>query len=285
MANILSLKRRITASRNVSKTTKAMQMIAASRLKRAQDQTLSSRPYSDKLTLLLQNIVGKLEEKYYHDYMKETKETEKDLLIVFAPDRGLCGGLIGNLISEILSFDALSPNAVYLTVGKKIEKYVSNLNKELIASFKFGTALPSFEMVYPIKSIVNDYFLNKKVKTVKILYSQFLNVFTQKQTVANLLPIKFSGALESGFISTLFEPPAQELLPSLLQHYMENTIYHNLLESFASEQGARMIAMQNATDNAVEISKEITLEYNKARQERITNEILDIGSATFSQSV
>ncbi|MEK7534365.1 MAG: ATP synthase F1 subunit gamma [Patescibacteria group bacterium] len=284
MANILSLKRRITAAQNVSKTTKAMQMIAASKLKRGQDLALKSRPYADKLVQLLQNIVSKLEEKFYHDYMKTPKQVKSNLLIIFAPDKGLCGGLIGNIIDEIFNFDSKNPNTIYITVGKKIEKYVSSLNKEIVASFNFGTTRPQFDKVYPLITIINSFFQGKKVKSVKILYSKFLNVFSQQQEIADLLPIEFPSKETAKPMSqtTIFEPSPQILLSPLLQHYLETVIFHISLESYASEQAARMLSMQNATNNAIEITNEIRLEYNKARQERITNEILDISSATFT---
>lgn len=284
MANILSLKRRIVAAQSVSRTTRAMQMIAASKLKRGQDATLASRPYAEKLMQLLQNIEGKLEEKFYHDYMKIPKQVTRNLLIIFAPDKGLCGGLIGNIITEIFDFDSKNPNTIYIIVGKKIEKYVSSLNRDIAASFKFGTTLPSYDIIYPLIATVNDYFLSKKVKSVKILHSKFLSVFSQKQSITDLLPIVFPSKdkVTNSLTTTIFEPSPQILLPPLLKHYIETVIFQNLLESYASEQAARMLSMQNATNNAIEITNEIRLEYNKARQERITNEILDISSATFT---
>lgn len=285
MANILSLKRRITAAQNVSKTTRAMQMIAASKLKRAQDATIKSRPYVEKLMQLLQNTVPKLEEKFYHDYMKTPKDVTRNLLIIFAPDKGLCGGLIGNIISEIYNFDSKNPNTIYVTIGKKIEKYVSSKNREIIASFKFGTTLPTFDTVYPLIEIVSNYFLSRKVKSVKILYSKFGSVFSQKQEIIDLLPIEFPKESKLTTAATIFEPLPQVLLPPLLKHYLETAVFQNLLESYASEHAARMLSMQNATDNAVEITNELNLLYNKARQERITNEILDITSATFSLNI
>lgn len=284
MATILSLKRRITATQNVSKTTKAMQMIAASKLKRAQNAAYLSRPYSEKLIQLLKNITGKVEEKYYHDYMKFPKNTEKSLLIIFAPDKGLCGTLIGNTIQQISDYNSKNPDAFYLIVGKKIEKYVSSLNQNVPGAFKFGTSLPSFDTVFPIIQIVNEYFLEKKVKTVKILYSKFINVFTQAQKIIDLVPVRVQedNVFQKAIKNTIFEPSVRKILPPLLKHYIETVIYQTLLESYASEQAARMISMQNATNNAFEITNELKLEYNKVRQEKITNEILDIGSASFA---
>ena len=304
MANLLSLRRRIRAAQNVSKTTRAMQMIAISKLKKAQNATLSGRPYVEKLSAISQNLSSKLDDKYIHEYMKKPESASKNLVLVFSPDKGLCGSLNSNLIREIVSFDSRNKDSVYLTVGKKTESTIVNLKKELIASFKFGTTLPSFDMVLPIVKIIDEYFLSKKVGNVKIMSTSFLSVFSQKPKITDILPIEFpkpsslpaspastrgvpnrgepGGEKSESSPFTLFEPTPQVLLPSLLRHFLEMTIYQQMLESFASEQGARMVAMQNATDNALEIIQDLKLEYNKGRQEKITNEILDIGGAAFT---
>lgn len=283
MANLLSLKRRIIAAQNVSKTTKAMQMIAASKLKRAQDAAFLSRPYSDRLIILLQSITARTEKRFHHPYMKTPKNTNKDILIILAPDKGLSGGLTSNLIREVYNCNQKRRETIYLTVGKKIETYVSRLDREIVGSFKFGTTLPNFDMVFPILAIIKDYFLNDKVKSVKILYSKFISVFLQKQEFLTLLPIQLPQDQQfAPYPPSLFEPSYKVLFPPLLNQYLEITIFQLLLEAYASEQGARMIAMQNATNNAIDITSELKLEYNKARQEKITNEILDISSTTFS---
>ncbi len=279
MANLLSLKRRIRAAGNVSKTTRAMQMIAVSKLKKAQDATIAGRPYMIKLSSICQNILNNLNDEYTHEYIK-SNENSKSLVLIFSPDKGLCGGLVTNLIREIINFDSQHSNSIYLTVGKKTETIIASLQKELIASFRFGTALPSFDMVLPIVKIIDEYFLGQKVGNVKIISTNFLSVFSQKPKITNILPIEFPKLESTSF--TLFEPAPERLLPPLLRHFLEMTIYQHLLESFASEQGARMVAMQNATDNALEIAQELLLEYNKGRQEKITNEILDIGGASFT---
>lgn len=279
MANLLSLKRRIRAASNVSKTTRAMQMIAVSKLKKAQDATVAGRPYVEKLSSISSNVLGKVNGKFTHEYMKKDGNN-KSLIIIFAPDKGFCGGLVTNLINEIINIDSQNKNNIYLTVGKKTETTIVNLQKELIASFKFGTALPTFDMVLPIVKIIDENFLGQKVNSVKIISTNFLSLFSQKPTITNLLPIEFPKTESASF--SLFEPAPEKLLPSLLRHLLEMTVYQQLLESYASEQGARMIAMQNATDNATEIVEDLQLEYNKGRQEKITNEILDIGGAAFT---
>ncbi len=282
MANLLFLKRRIRAAQNVSKTTRAMQMIAISKLKKAQDAALAGRPYVEKLSAISSNILIKLEGKFSHEYMKKKKNPKKNLVLIFSPDKGLCGSLNTNLIREIINFDSLHLDNVYLTVGKKIESTVANLKKELIASFKFGTILPSFDMVLPIKKIIDEYFLSEKVDSVKIISTCFVSVFSQRPKVTNILPIEFPERTEKSESFTLFEPTPEKLIPPLLNHTLETTIYQHLLESFASEQGARMVAMQNATDNALQMVQDLRLEYNKERQEKITNEILDIGGDAFA---
>ena len=281
MSNILSIRRRIQTAQNVSKTTRAMQMIATSKLKRAQDAAISGRPYVEKLMFLAQTLTNKLEEEDKSDYMKEAKDVGGTLLLVFSPDKGLCGGLITNLTKELISQDKNNKSIKYITVGKKIENTTARLGKEIAASFNFGTTLPIFDTVYPMAKIIDDYFLNKKTASVKILYTHFLTVFSQIPKIETILPIKIQKTDESSEESppfTLFEPSPKEILPSLLRHYLEMVLYQYLLESYASEQAARMVAMKSATENAQEIIDYLRLEYNKQRQEKITNEILDIGS-------
>lgn len=278
MANLLSLKRRIQTAQNVSKTTKALQMIAASKLKRAQEAALMGRPYVDKLTYLSQNLAQKVEKEDIHPYLLENK-SEKTLTIVISPDKGLCGSLITNLIREVILSETKNTN--YIVLGKKVESAIVRLNKEIIASFPFGTTLPSFDIVYPILQLADDYFLNGKVSKVNIISTKFISVFTQKATIEEILPIKL-GNDEKTAETALFEPDAVSLLPDILRHYLEMNIYHRIVETYASEQSARMIAMKNATDNANDVISELRLEYNKGRQEKITNEILDIGGATFA---
>ncbi|MBI4089143.1 MAG: ATP synthase F1 subunit gamma [Candidatus Levybacteria bacterium] len=281
MANLLSLKRRIRAAANVSKTTRAMQMIAISKLKRAQDATVAGRPYVDKLSFISKTLSSKLEEQYRHEYLRKNG-SGKNLVLLFSPDKGLCGGLITNLIRELINFDSQNKDSIYLTVGKKTETAVVNLRRQIVASFKFGTTLPSFDMVLPVTKIIDEYFLGKKVDSVKIISTGFLSVFSQKPKITNVLPIEFPKEVPLSSAFTLFEPTPEKLLPPFLRHFLEMIIYQALLESFASEQGARMVAMQNATDNALEIVQDLQLEYNKGRQEKITNEILDIGSMSFT---
>ncbi len=275
MATLLTLRRRIKTARNVSKTTKAMQMIAASKLKKAQNAAVCSKPYVQKLEELSKQMSVRTDKDNLSEYMLKPENTNSKLYIVISPDKGLCGGLVTNLMREVVRMDDKSKN-FFITVGKKAENYVSMLNKEIIASFPFGTTLPSFEIVYPLANIIDEYFLQKKVSEVIIITTKFTNVFTQAPQISTLLPITLLEQNQPTESTMLFEPTMQELLPDLLQRYIEMMLYQSILESYASEQASRMIAMKNATDNALDIIESLKLMYNKSRQEKITNELLDI---------
>jgi F-type H+-transporting ATPase subunit gamma len=281
MATLLQLKTRIKAAQNVSKTTKALQMIAASNLKRAQQAALAGRPYVEKLNTLTRSVAAKVDpkQKQQYPYLTEHLESGRTLIIFLSPDKGLCGGLITNLMREYMRNVKHEGNS-YILIGKKAEGLVTKFEKDIIASFRFGTTLPTFDMVYPIIKLIDEYYLSKKVDSVKILGTHFTSVFTQTPKVDTILPLNIDlGATEekqTGEVFYTFEPSVADLLPSLLKHYVEMTVYQHLLESFVSEQAARMISMQNATDNAKELIEDYKLEYNKTRQSKITSEILDL---------
>lgn len=288
MSNILALKRRINAAKNVSKTTKAMQMIAASKLKRAQEAVIATRPYVQKIESITSNIMSSIK-KYSHPYLQTGSSTQKTLLLVLSPDKGLCGSLVTNLIREFIRYQETAPDTSYVVIGKKLEGQVIHFNKEIVASFAFGTTLPTFDIVYPLIQIIDDYYKTKKVDSVKVLTTEFSSFFTQTPRVINLLPIQPKKTQENDQTNLekfyKFEPDAKTLLDSLLNHYLEMSLYQQLIESFVSEQAARMMAMQNATNNAKDIMEDLQLEYNKTRQAKITSEILDItAGATITQN-
>ncbi len=282
MATILALKRRINAAKNVSKTTKAMQMIAASKLKRAQNAVASSKPYVNKISEILENLLEEAKKGYTHPYLSPTEKTGKTLLLVLSPDKGLCGSLVANLLKEFIRYRDNSEETTYVLVGKKLEGQVVNLGKETIAAFPFGTSIPTFDKVYPLLQIIDEYYNGGKVDSVKILTAEYINIFTQKPKVTNLLPVNFdlSEREEKNDEFYLFEPNKKVLLDSLLSHYVEMALYHQLIESFLSEQASRMMSMQNATDSANDIIDDLQLEYNKTRQAKITSELLDITGAS-----
>jgi F-type H+-transporting ATPase subunit gamma len=279
MATTLSLRRRIKTARNISKTTRALQMISASRLKRAQEAALSARPYVNKLVTVTQSLapLPGVAPLASHPYMELHNTSGKTLYIIISPDKGLCGGLVTNLAREYIK--SKNDHAFFVTVGKKIEGVVAPTSKKLLAAFPFGRTVPSFSMVAPLSKIIDEYYLTHQVDAVKIITTKFMNVFSQTPVVTNVLPIAFEGdGQKEEAEERIFEPSRHELMPSLLRRYIDMVIYQHLLESYASEQAARMIAMQNATNNAKDVVNALTLLYNKARQEKITKEILDITS-------
>jgi F-type H+-transporting ATPase subunit gamma len=280
MANILALKRRINAAKNVSKTTKAMQMIAASKLKRAQNAVAASKPYVTKISSIMDSLITGVQENYNHPYLNHETRSGKTLLIILSPDKGLCGNLVASLLKEFIRYRTENSNTSYVVMGKKLEGQVIHFDNEIIAAFPFGTTLPTFDKIYPLIQIIEKYYSTGLVDSVKILNPEYVNLFTQKPKVTTLLPITLSDEMldKEGEVDDffLFEPDKKTLLDSLLKHYLEMTIYHQLIESFVSEQAARMMSMQNATTNANDIIEDLQLEYNKTRQAKITSELLDI---------
>lgn len=279
MADTLALRRRIKTAQNISKTTRAMQMIAASKLKRAQHAAVSARPYTNELTKLTQGLAPKnAETQELHPFLGKKEKTGKTLYIVMGPDKGLCGGMVTNLIREYMKVKH-DEKAQFVAIGKKMEAAVAS-SKRLIASFHFGTALPGFEQVLPLIALIDEQYVSGDVDAVKIISTEFTSVFTQTPQVIDLLPVKFTpGKEEAPANEIIFEPTEAILLPELLMRYIEVVLYQQFLETFASYNGAQMIAMQNATNNAKDIVSDLQLLYNKARQEKITKEILDISSA------
>ncbi|HYK08157.1 MAG TPA: ATP synthase F1 subunit gamma [Candidatus Eisenbacteria bacterium] len=278
MPSTLALRRRIKTAQNISKTTRAMQMIAASKLKRAQQAALASRPYVEKLSQLSQSIAPKEStEDTSHPLLRTKQLSNKTLYVVISPDKGLCGGLNTNLFREYLKYNK-DDKSLFIAVGKKIEAIAGSTTKNLLASFHAGTTLPSFGMVSPISTIITEHFTQGKIDKVVILTTHFNSVFSQTPHMTQLLPVVFPENGQS-VQEKLIEPSPTELLPALLKRYVDMVIYQQLLESYASFNAAQMIAMQNATSNAKDIVSDLTLLYNKVRQEKITSEILDISSA------
>ncbi len=276
MASTLLLQRRIKTAQNVSKTTRAMQMIAASKLKKAQDAALSSRPYVEKLLQITGNLTKHIDKSALPAYMKPAKANGKTLYVVISPDKGLCGGLVTNLAKELLKQSTATDS--FLTIGKKIESPVAHMTKNVIASFPFGNTLPTYDVVYAIAKIIDEQFISGKVDNVVLVSTHFVNIFIQKPQITALLPIvpAETEQVNKADAFQLFEPNLESILPDLLKRYMEMAIYQEIIESYLAEQSARMISMQNATNNARDIIEDLKLEYNKTRQAKITSEILDI---------
>lgn len=272
--NLQQLKRRIKTAGNIAQIAKAMEMISASKIKKAQSSVLAHKPYAQKIEDLTKRILQRLSgSKFSHPYL-ETKES-KTLYIVISPDKGLCGSLNTNLFRKLLEVD-LEKNIV-ITVGKRAQQFCERMGITTLASFNMGTRLPNYRYVYNILEIITEQYA-ADVRKVEIIYTGFNSVFSQTVSQTTLLPIEKEGAENDSLDTYIFEPGMVELLEDLLPYYVEVKLYNVLLEAHTSEQAARMIAMQNAKNNALDIAAALTLSYNKSRQERITNEILSLGN-------
>lgn len=279
--NLQLLKRRIKTSKNIAQIAKALEMIAAAKIKKAQNATQNNKPYAQEITNLTRKVIltGK-EEQFSHPYL-EKRVGGKNLLIAVSPDRGLCGSLNTNIYKKLIEVDNSKTKIV--TVGKKAAFFASKLSYELLLSYPMGNAIPDYTLVYELKDIIDKELKDGAIGTVSILYPDFVSLFTQTPVIKQLLPLQIDGDVsveESDDDTSLLEPGRANILSELLPYYLEVQLYNALLVSFTSQQGAQMVAMQNAKNNAFDIAEYLNLVYNKSRQERITNEILDLANST-----
>ena len=282
MPSTRELRRRIRSVENTAQVTKAMQFIAASKMRRAQQMVLAGRPYSQRIQAVLADLVQTLtsQDDELNIPLLDDRPVNRTALVLITPDRGLCGALVGNIqrtAGEVIQASE-SPVEV-IAVGRKGETFVVRTGQMLKASFSVSDR-PSLEETVGISRMVMDEFENAEADRVLIAYSEFVNTAVQRPVVKRLLPVEppedipdSSHADTSGFI---YEPTPRAVLQELVPRYVETVVYHTILEAIASEHSARMVAMQNATDNALELVDHLTLELNKARQEMITSELLDI---------
>ncbi|PIR61364.1 MAG: ATP synthase F1 subunit gamma, partial [Candidatus Pacebacteria bacterium CG10_big_fil_rev_8_21_14_0_10_44_11] len=266
------------------KITKAMEMVSASKMKRAQDQTLSARPYAQALANSLQNLARETTPEL-HPLLSQHSEGE-DVLIVIATDRGLCGSLNQNLFKQAMEWYKVHPKGKFIMIGKKAVAFANFLGLEIAAQFTKVPDKVSLADILPISTLIIDYFTQHLYKSVSLVYMDFVNTLSQKVQLTQLLPIKQLTneviLVEKDHADFVFEPSPKEILHELIPYYIENAIYQSFLEGKASEHSARMVAMKNASDNAQDLVKELQLVFNKSRQESITRELLEITTATLS---
>jgi F-type H+-transporting ATPase subunit gamma len=276
MANIRLIQRRIKSVKNTAKITKAMEMIATSKMKRAQDRVIAGRPYAEKMRQVLADLSATQPEGTLHPLMQR-REENKIAIIHISADRGLCGGLNSNVNRYTGNFilEQTSPS-ILVTIGKKGRDFMRRNGREILAEFTAMPDRPSLLDTLPISHIVIDEYTKGNVDTVYLAFSKFVSTMNQKPVVQQLLPIESIEVNSTREIDYIYEPSPQVVMSQLLPRYIEMQVYHSLLEAIASEQSARMVAMRSATDNANELINDLTLIYNKARQEMITKELLDI---------
>ncbi len=278
MASVRQIRRRIRSVENTAKITKAMSMIAASKMRRTQEAALRGRPYSDLMQTMLANLAAQVQDdEEHHPLLVERKPRRNVGLIAITPDRGLTGGLNSNINRVAGQFVTEQDAAVKIVaMGKKGRDFMVRTSQDVQAVFTDIPDRPGLEEVTPVARIVIDAFTNEEVDAVFVAYAHFVNTTLQRPVVEQLLPVVPADLEPSQAVGYIYEPSGGPVLDALLPRYVEMQLYHYLLEGIASEQSARMVAMRNATDNANVMVEDLTLVMNKARQETITKELLDI---------
>src|SRR3954471_14667902 len=282
MANPQHMRRRITGIRNTSQITKAMQMVAASKMRRAQQAALAGRPYASLMNKVLVSLQQRTDAKLHP--LLAIREVKRELVIVISTDKGLAGALNTNLMREAIRFD--QAKTVFVSAGKKGRQFLARSRRELLADFELRDA-PTFVETKSIAQFGMEKFLGQEVDRVSVLYTHFINTINQRAVVRTLLPIgrfelphpQSQDAKHDPMLGYLFEPTPEAVLDVMLPYYVQYQVYQMILDARASEQSARMVAMKNATDNALQLIKDLTLEYNKLRQASITTELLEIATA------
>jgi F-type H+-transporting ATPase subunit gamma len=281
MANTKEIRRRIKSIRNTAQITKAMQMVAASKMRRAQQQALAGRPYATVMNKVFVSLQKRTDPKLHP--LLQVREVKKELVIVISTDKGLAGALNTNLLREAVRFDPAKTG--YVVAGRKARQFLARTKRQLLADFELKDA-PTFVETKPISNFVIEKFLKAEVDKVSVLFTHFINTINQRAVVETLLPISAfdlpKGEVEEGsdpLLGYVFEPKPEAVLDSMLPYYVQYQVFQNILDARASEHSARMVAMKNATDNALQFIKDLTLEYNKMRQESITTELLEIATA------
>ncbi len=265
---------------STAKITRAMELVAASKMRRAQLNALAGRPYAEKMRWVLADLAETLplmDPETVHPLLQKREETKAVEVILVTPNRGLSGGLPTMLNRRAAQFimDAGAPARV-VAVGKKGRDFMRRTGQELVAEFLNIGDYPGYEEIRPLVHVVIQDFIEGKADEVYILYAQFVNTVVQRPELFKLLPVEAPEDAETAAVDYIYEPTREAVLAELLPRYIERQVYGAVLEAIASEQSARMVAMRNATDNANELIKDLTLVYNKARQESITSELLDI---------
>jgi len=277
MPSTLDIRRRIRSVKNTAQITKAMQMVAASKMRKSQAAAIAGRPYQDVLNRVLGALRGKIDPQATPLLVE--RPVHHELILVISSDKGLCGALNTNLFRELTSLDTADPS--FSAVGRKALQFLARTRRNLLADFQVSE-IPRAREVRPIADFCTERFLSGDVDRVRVIYSKFVNTLVQQATTVTLIPISPVELLGEEKIAGgefLFEPDEHGVLSAILPHYLSFQILQMILDARASEHSARMVAMKNATDNAEQLVKDLTLEYNKIRQASITTELLEITSA------
>ncbi len=280
MAAGKEIRTKIASVKNTQKITKAMEMVAASKMRKAQERMRMARPYADKIRNVIAHL-GAANPEYKHPYLIARAEVKRVGLVIIATDRGLCGGLNSNLYREVLgrmqAWDDAGVGIDLSIIGNKAVAYFRRLGANIIAQTTHIGDAPGLDTLIGAIKVMLDAYLAEDLDEVYLVSNQFVNSMTQRSTVEQLIPVQSLGAEElKRHWDYIYEPDAREVLDQLLRRYVESLIYQAVVENIACEQAARMVAMKSASDNAGTLIEELQLIYNKARQAAITQEISEI---------
>jgi F-type H+-transporting ATPase subunit gamma len=282
MASGKEIRTQISSIKNTQKITSAMEMVAASKMKKAQKRMLSSRPYSEKISKVIGNLT-EAHSEFKHPYLKELSNISRVGLIIISSDRGLCGGLNANLfrkiLKQIVDYQKLNIQVDICTIGKKATSFFKKTNLKTLASVSDIGDSPHFDDILGVIKIMLNKFEDGHFEKLSIAFNKFENTMSLKPTITQLIPIQRPEASEYDYHwDYIYEPSGDEALNLMLIRYVEALIYQGVIENIACEQSSRMVAMKSATDNAGDMVKDLELVYNKARQASITQEISEIVS-------
>ena len=277
MASIQVLRRRIRSIQGTTKIVRAMEMVATAKMRRTQQQALAGRPYTEKIRQVIADIAIEPGVSGKTLPLLEKREVKKIAVIHIGTDRGLCGGLNTNLNRLLAEFILKQTVPVtVLTIGRKARAFARIAKLDVRAEFSGISDRATMQETMPISRVVIDDYSNGEVDLVYLAYPRFISTVVQKPTIEALLPIEPATLPPGQIAEYIYEPGPLTVLNELLPRFVEMEIYHAVLELIASEQSARMVAMRNAGDNAEDLTKDLSLSLNKARQEMITKEICDI---------
>ncbi|MES1168654.1 MAG: ATP synthase F1 subunit gamma [Oleiharenicola lentus] len=290
MPSTRDIRRRIKSVKNTRQITKAMELVAASKMKKAQQAALAGRAYAGLMAEMLAAVAGRVEDSQ-HPFLARREVKVRGIILV-TTDKGLCGPLNSNLFKLVTE---VKGPAKYVVIGRKGAQFIARTKRDLLADFSISDRVPFADVKVVVEFMVKQ-FSEGVVDTVELIYPHFRNTLVQTPTNLPLLPLQSLAAViadlhkDSGSVAKaddreiLFEPDAQTVLESLLPLYINREVYQHVLDAKASEHSSRMVAMKTAKDNATKLVGDLTLEYNKARQAGITQEILEIAAASFSSN-
>jgi F-type H+-transporting ATPase subunit gamma len=291
MPSTREIRRRIRTIKNIAQITRTFQMIASSRMRRAQERVQRARPYAEQIRELVSRLANVAGEDLGNEVaLLRTRPVKRVGVVVISPNRGFCGGLPSNINRKaaataleqqrlVEEAEGRQPEASFITIGRKGRDFIVRTRQHLLAEFTQLSDSPSMNDASAIAQVAIDAFLSGEVDVVYLIYARFVSTTSQQPVAVQLLPVqppRGEGASERQTIEYIYEPDPRAIFEALLPRYVDVQVYLALLEARASEESARMVAMKNATDNANELVDDLTLAYNKARQASITTQILEV---------